>query len=466
MELNLQTLKNVYFIGIGGIGMSAIARYFNMRGIQVEGYDKTPTPLTQQLENEGIKIHFEENIDLIPQNPAPQLVIYTPAIPAQHAELQFFLKHNFLIKKRSEVLAWLTQHTHSIAIAGTHGKTTISSLVSHILHHAGTGCTAFVGGIMTNYNSNFLLSTNNLTVVEADEYDRSFLKLHPQLALVSATDPDHLDIYHTPQAMYEAYTQFVQQTLQQPNTQVIVKQNIEILKNLQNTPNLLTYALQKNEQNNDPTPPTWYAQNIHIQNHAYQFDIFTPKGVIQNCTLQLAGKHNVENAVAATAIAQSVGIENEQIRNALLTFKGIKRRFEYIINTPKRILIDDYAHHPQEISAFLGSVKEMYPNHKVTVIFQPHLYTRTRDFATQFAHSLNLAHQVIMLEIYPARELPIEGITSNIIFDNIHTAQKNLLLKKDLLQFLTLHKKEFEVICTVGAGDIDLMLPQIKEVLE
>lgn len=467
--LDLQTIKNAYFIGIGGIGMSALARYFRQKGVQVSGYDRTPTPLTGQLQREGIAIHYEENTLLIPLH--ANLVVYTPAIPRHHAELAYYIQNGYTVLKRSEVLELITRQTFTIAVAGSHGKTTVTSLIAHILTHSGYGCTAFVGGIMANYNSNFI-PNNALTtpaqaqqnspstetvVVEADEFDRSFLRLYPNIAVITAVDTDHLDIYGSQSAIEEAFADFAAQI--KPNGLVIVQENVPILPRIRQLKaiNCLTYS------NNSHAKTDFYAQNIRLEGNAHIFDITAKETSLHNIRLYMDGLHNIENAVAAAAVALQLGIEPQAVANALNNFKGIKRRFEYIIKNENIVFIDDYAHHPQEINALLTATRKLYPNKKITAIFQPHLYTRTRDLATQFAQSLDLADEIFLLDIYPAREEPIQGVSSDLIFNQMQCKNKKQFHYKDLLEGLK--KQRFEVVLSIGAGNIDALVDPIKNIL-
>ena len=450
--MNLEKIKKAYFIGIGGIGMSAIARYFKQKNIEVSGYDKTPTVLTHQLEKEGVKIHFEENIEMIPKD--ADVVIYTPAIPGEHIELKFFKENNYLIKKRSDILQEITKDFFTIAIAGTHGKTTVSSMISHILKHSGYDCTAFLGGIALNFNSNFVNGKNETMVVEADEYDRSFLKLNPNIGVITATDADHLDIYGTEEKMQGAYIEFAGKI--KSNGLLVTKFNLPILKEVNNE-NIITYSFQDSRAN-------YFAKNIKKENGGYIFDVIHTEQGVQNVRLNIGGLHNVENTVVAIAIAQALKIDNDKIKKAIFEFKGVQRRFEYKIKTKDFIFIDDYAHHPQEIKALISSVKELYPEKKITAIFQPHLFSRTRDLADGFVESLNLADEVILLDIYPARELLIEGVSSKMLYDKLSVKEKLLCSKNDLLDVLK--NKKTGVLLTIGAGDIDQLIEPIRKIYE
>lgn len=447
----MKKIKSAYFIGIGGIGMSALARYFHQQGVQVSGYDKTATALTQQLQQEGIAIHFKENVETIPKE--VDVVVYTPAIPADHLELQYYLNNNYTVKKRAEVLGWLSQDVFTIAVAGSHGKTTVSSMIAHILHQSGYGCTAFIGGIMTNYNTNFISGRPDVMVVEADEYDRSFLHLHPNITIITAVDDDHLDIYETKEALDKTFVQFAHQLKE--GGQLIAKHGVSILPELSDLA-LTTYDLTNQQAD-------IYGIISIVSPQQTTFVQYTKGKEAFNFCLRIAGLHNVENALAAIAVAQHLGIEHQAIVRALSSFAGIKRRFEYIIQTSELSYIDDYAHHPEEIKSLIFSVRKLYKNKKISVIFQPHLYSRTRDLAAEFAQSLDLADEIVLLDIYPARELPIKGVTSQIILDKMEQKQKYLCNQQDILSFLA--DRKLEVLLTVGAGDIDQWIVPIKELL-
>ncbi len=448
--MNLEKIHSIYFIGIGGIGMSALARYFHVNGRTVSGYDKTATQLTDELIGEGMQIHFEESVDLIPKD--VDLVVYTPAIPDEHSEMQYYQAQHFHIVKRSDLLEALTKNLFTIAVAGTHGKTTTSSMIAHILKQSGIDCTAFLGGITANYHTNFLAGKSNICVVEADEYDRSFLKLHPDVAVITSCDPDHLDIYGTEEEVVNSYGEFA--NLIKRDGQLITKQNLLFLPYVSQLQPLY-YSVAGADD--------FFATNIQLINGTYSFDFNTSTSVVQNIHLSIAGFHNLENAIAASAVAHQLEIDGAKIREALSTFKGVKRRFEFIFRNDQYVFIDDYAHHPKEISAFLKSVREIFPSKKITCIFQPHLYTRTRDFADEFSASLSIADEVILLPIYPARELPIEGVSSNMLLDKISSSQKSVVEKSELIN--ALEKNKNEVVLTVGAGDIDQLIEAVKEFL-
>ncbi|MGB1205813.1 MAG: UDP-N-acetylmuramate--L-alanine ligase [Chitinophagales bacterium] len=454
--MKLKNIKKAYFIGIGGIGMSAVARYFNHLGIEVLGYDKTATVLTKQLEKEGMKIRFKEDVESLPKD--VDIVVYTPAIPNNHSELSYYQRHGFFVKKRSETLELITENAFTIAIAGSHGKTSVTSMLTHILKHSGYDCTAFVGGIMLNYNSNFVIGKNDVIVVEADEYDRSFLRLQPNIAVITAVDTDHLDIYGTRENIEAAFLQFTKQ-IKEHGT-LIVQKEVSIIEKLQlqDTNNqLFTYSI-KNKQADSATKAL-----IIDENGSYQFLWQKNNKQLAKVHLHIGGWHNVENALAAMTVAKQLGIEAEKISKAMADFKGIYRRFEYLIRTPNLVMIDDYAHHPEEIKALLHSVRSLYADKQITVIFQPHLYSRTKDLAVEFAESLSLADRLILLNIYPARELPIEGVSSHLIFEKATAKQKMLCHYDDLLKLL--ETQQNEVLLTVGAGNIDKLVQPIKKML-
>lgn len=453
--------KLYYFLGIGGIGMSALARYFNHYGKTVYGYDKTATSLTLELEKEKIPCHYSEDVELLKKilsnyKPEEVLVVYTPAVPKNHDEYVYLTSNNYTIKKRSEVLGEITKQFKTIAIAGTHGKTTTTTLVTHLLKTAGINCYAFMGGISKNYGTNLLLGNPNdkdaYLVVEADEYDRSFLTLFPQIAVITSVDADHLDIYGNKDAMHESYVLFSKQVKKEGV--LIVKKNVD--NELKLTDKRLIYSLNLN---------TGYcAESVHVENGEFHYDIKSEVESINGVTIGLPGLHNVENSIAAVAVAQQLGVKAEKIKEALRSFQGVKRRFDYRVKTSKLIYVDDYAHHPEELKAAIGAAKQLYPDKKVTGIFQPHLFTRTRDFADGFAESLDLLDECILLEIYPARELPIEGVTSQMLLDKMKSKQKQVVKKENLMAFL--QDKPLEVLMTMGAGDIDKFVQPIEELLK
>lgn len=461
------TISRIYFIGIGGIGMSALAKYYLSKNASVSGYDKTVTPLTRQMENDGINIHYEDSIDLLDKN--AQLVVYTPAVPKDHKELNYYLHNNYEVIKRSALLGEITKPTFNICIAGTHGKTTISTMVAHILRHSGFGCNAFLGGISVNYNTNFWSSDNNVSVAEADEYDRSFLQLSPDVALISAMDADHLDIYGTKENMEHSFVEFSERL--RPGGLLLTNYNLPVKEF--SAANHLRYSLRNHQAD-------VFANNIKLLSGAYQFDVVTKSWQLNNIQLNMGGLHNIENAVAAITIAYHLNIDPEKIKNAVNDFKGVKRRFEYIIPPATEslnqennvIFIDDYAHHPQELNALISGAKSLFPGKKCTVIFQPHLFSRTKDFADDFAESLDQADEILLLPIYPARELPMEGVTSNLILDKMKNKNVIVISKEELLQYINngyLKTIQVEargnILITAGAGDIDQLVQPIKEIL-
>lgn len=460
------TISRVYFIGVGGIGMSALARYYLSKKVIVSGYDKTPTPLSKQLESEGIAIHYEDNIELLDKD--AELIVYTPAIPNDHKEFNYYKENNYEIAKRSDVLQQITKSSFNICIAGTHGKTTTSTMVAHILRHSGFGCNAFLGGISVNYDTNFWSSDNNVSVVEADEYDRSFLKLSPDIALISAMDADHLDIYGTLKNMQDAFVEFGNRL--KPDRLLLTKYGLADKDFTAH--NHIRYSLQ-----NDMADV--YASNITMRDGGYEFDVIAKDWELRKVKLNMGGMHNVENAIAAIFIAACLKIKPFKIINAIGTFKGVKRRFEYVINPLEAmnnkynvIFIDDYAHHPAELDALIRSAKSLFSFKKCTVIFQPHLYSRTRDFAKEFAQSLDRADEVLLLPVYPARELPIEGVTSDLILKKMENKNASVVSKEGLLEYIggnylqTVEKSSFgQLLITAGAGDIDKMVQPIKKIL-
>jgi len=453
--VNLNVFNRVYLIGIGGIGMSALARYFKAIGKDVAGYDRTRTDLTGELMNSGIKIHFEDNIKLIPQDymkESDTLIITTPAIPNDHNELTLFRENNFKLFKRSEILGYITENNNNISVAGTHGKTTVSTMIAYLLNQSDVGCSAFLGGISKNFHSNLVFSeSSNYIVTEADEFDRSFLRFNPYLTVITAVDADHLDIYGTKDELVKAFNQFVNQT--RKGGKILVKSGLNL--NLKSGYEYYTYTLTSNAD--------FYAENISLNKGTYSFDVVTPTLKIKDLQLNHPGIINVENAVAATAVSYLLGVNQESIRNALKTFNGIERRFDYRVNTKDMVYIDDYAHHPRELYAVIDSVRKLYPERKITGIFQPHLYSRTRDFADEFAESLNRLDELILLDIYPARELPVKGVTSKIIYDKVTIKHKVLCSKNNLLSILK--DKKVDVLLTLGAGDIDQFVEPVRTFL-
>ena len=443
---------NIYFIGIGGIGMSAIARYYHQKGLKVTGYDKTPSELTQALEEEGIEVHYEDNIEFIPKNIEETLVVYTPAIPKDMGELVYVQEHGYRVIKRSRTLGEIAQGQRCLAVAGTHGKTTTSTLLAHIFQDSGEGCSAFLGGISKNHNTNLLVSANNTIVAEADEFDRSFLQLFPEIAVITSMDADHLDIYSDISNMHEAFKAFAGQV----SGTVITKLGLPI-SNEDTQARILRYSYDNAEAD-------FYADSIKVDECGYfTFDMHWPGGVIKDCTVGIPGWINVENAIAASAISLTYGIEAEKVREALGRFQGVKRRFDIHLNTPECSYIDDYAHHPKEIAAAVSSMREMFPGRKLTAVFQPHLYTRTRDFADEFAEALSQVDKLILLDIYPAREEPIPGVTSEIIFSHVTAAEKVMMKKEELMDYL--QNEKIDTLITFGAGNIDRYIKPITEML-
>jgi UDP-N-acetylmuramate--alanine ligase len=460
--MKLDDVKYAYFLGIGGIGMSAIARWFAHNGVQVSGYDRTSTPLTRQLEDEGIAVHYQDLIELIaPEvitHKAQSLIIYTPAIPTKHQQWNWLIEQGYVIKKRSEVLGMITQGMFTVAIAGTHGKTTTTSMVAHILKHSNRDCTAFMGGISANYNTNLLINTGDrstaIAVVEADEYDRSFLRLHPNISVITSTDPDHLDIYGDHQHMKEGFRQFAG-LLASEGVLFAQERTVGELSSDDLSAKLVSYGINEGQH---------AAVNLRVEGSSFMFDAQLRSTTIYNINLQVPGYHNVENAMAAISVADHLGVTAEQIQSAIASYKGVKRRFEYLVKTDQLVYIDDYAHHPEEISALLRSVRALYPGKKITAVFQPHLFSRTRDFAAGFSQSLSLADEVLLLQIYPARELPMEGVNSAMLLEHITAPSKCLLEDDELLGFLANH--QVEVLVTVGAGDIDRFVQPIADLME
>lgn len=450
--MNTETLKNVYFLGIGGIGMSALARYFHLAGVKVSGYDKTSTVLTKQLESEGIQVHYEDRPDLIPEQ--TDLIVYTPAIPKDLREYMVAVSGKYNVKKRAEVLGGLSENKKTIAVAGTHGKTTVSSMISHILYHSTTGCSALLGGIAKNYNSNLLVNPESgIMVTEADEFDRSFLKLTPWLAVITSADADHLDIYTDHQDLKNAFSRFTEKIL--PGGVLVVKKGVGIDIKTADEVEVYTYDLERECD--------FYARNLQITDHKYQFDLVVPEGIIRGLQPGLPGMFNVENSIAAAAAAWLTGATSEEIRQGIKTFSGVKRRFDIRINQPGLLFIDDYAHHPEELKACINSVRSLYPGRHITGIFQPHLYTRTRDFAEEFSKSLSLLDRVMLLDIYPARETPIEGISSAMLLNDITSPEKHLFIRDEIFNLLPSLKTD--ILLTLGAGDIDQMVEPIEKIL-
>jgi len=447
--MDIKQIENVYFIGIGGIGMSALARYFRFIGKNVAGYDKTPTHLTDELKHDGIHIHFDDVVELIDLkflNKENTLVVVTPAVPKDHLQWNYFVQNGFTVKKRAEVLGIITKDTYCFAVAGTHGKTTTSSILGHVLYECGVDVTAFLGGIVENYNSNLIGSGKTVTVVEADEFDRSFLHLHPDMACITSMDADHLDIYGDTASIEASFQEFASK--------------VEDKNNLFYTGSLPLEGIRVGIEDGS----AFTAKNIKVQEGWYVFDVETPRETITGLRFGLPGRHNLTNALLAFAMAYTYGVAASEIGKALETFKGVRRRFSYQVRKPEVVYIDDYAHHPTEIDAVYQAVSELYPGKKVLAIFQPHLFSRTRDFIDGFAKSLSAFENIVLLDIYPARELPMEGVTSQWLLDKIENENKLLVSKNDLLQLVK--RTDAEVIVTIGAGDIGEMVPDIKKIID
>ena len=456
--MELKDIKSVYFVGAGGIGMSAIARYFLHKGLVVAGYDKTPSELTHQLEKEGMMIHYEENVNLIPEacrQPLTTLVVYTPAIPSTHAELKYFHDNNFVIEKRAQVLGTLTRTHKGLCFAGTHGKTTTSTMCAHIMHQSHLDCNAFLGGISKNYGTNYILSTHSdYVVIEADEFDRSFHWLRPWMSVITSTDPDHLDIYGTKEAYLESFRHYTE--LIQPGGALIIHKDLEMKQHVQEGVKVYNYSREKGD---------FYAENIQIKNGTITFDFISPIEIVKNVELGQPIPINIENGVAAMAMAQLNGCTAEELREGMRTYGGVDRRFDFKIKNDRHVFLSDYGHHPKEILQSAKSLKELYSDRKITAIFQPHLYTRTRDFYKDFADALSHFDEVILTEIYPAREQPIEGVTSKLIYDNLRpNIEKKMIQKDDVLNFVKAH--DFDVLVVLGAGNLDNYVPEIAEIIK
>lgn len=456
--MELKDIKSVYFIGAGGIGMSAIERYFTHRGAVVAGYDRTPSNLTRQLEKEGILIHYDENVEEIPhacKDKASCLVIYTPAIPSTHKELTWFRDNGFEVLKRAQVLGMLTRTHKGLCVAGTHGKTTTSTMCAHIMHQSHVECNAFLGGIAKNYGTNYILSdTSDNVVIEADEFDRSFHWLRPWMTVITSTDPDHLDIYGTKEAYLESFRHYTE--LIQPGGALIIHTDLEMKANVQDGVQTYTYSRDKGD---------FHAENILIENGDITFDFISPKGNITGVKLGQPVPINIENGVAAMALAQLNGCTDEEIKYGMKTYHGVERRFDFKIRDNRHVLLSDYGHHPKEILQCAKSLREIYPTRKITAIFQPHLYTRTRDFYKDFADALSLFDEVILTEIYPAREQPIPGVTSELIYDNLKPGvEKSIINKADALNLVK--SRNFDVLVTLGAGDLDNMVPEMEKIIK
>ena len=454
--MELKDIKSVYFIGAGGIGMSALVRYFIHCGVVVGGYDKTPSTLTRQLEKEGALIHYEENVDDIPhacRRADSCLVVYTPAIPADHQEMEYFRENGFEIQKRAQVLGTLTRQHKGLCVAGTHGKTTTSTMCAHIMHQSHLDCNAFLGGISKNYGTNYILSNSDYVVIEADEFDRSFHWLSPYMTVITSTDPDHLDIYGTKEAYLESFRHYTE--LIQPKGALIIHRDLEIQESLPDGVHRYDYALNEGD---------FHAENIRIANGEITFDFVSPIESVKNIQLGQPVPINIENGVAAMAMAQLAGCTPEELRIGMKTYGGVDRRFDFKIKNDRHVFLSDYAHHPKEIYQSARSIRELYKDRKITAIFQPHLYTRTRDFYKDFAEALSLLDEVILTEIYPARELPIEGVTSQLIYENLRPGiEKQIIRKDDVLSFVK--SRDFDVLIVLGAGDLDNMVPEITRIL-
>lgn len=456
--MELKDIKSVYFVGAGGIGMSAIARYFLHKGLVVAGYDKTPSELTHQLEKEGMMIHYEENVNLIPEacrQPLTTLVVYTPAIPSTHAELKYFHDNNFVIEKRAQVLGTLTRTHKGLCFAGTHGKTTTSTMCAHIMHQSHLDCNAFLGGISKNYGTNYILSTHSdYVVIEADEFDRSFHWLRPWMSVITSTDPDHLDIYGTKEAYLESFRHYTE--LIQPGGALIIHKDLEMKQHVQEGVKVYNYSREEGD---------FHAENIQIKNGTITFDFISPVEIVKNVELGQPIPINIENGVAAMAMAQLNGCTTEELREGMRTYGGVDRRFDFKIKNDRHVFLSDYGHHPKEILQSAKSLKELYSDRKITAIFQPHLYTRTRDFYKDFADALSHFDEVILTEIYPAREQPIEGVTSKLIYDNLRpNIEKKMIQKDDVLNFVKAH--DFDVLVVLGAGNLDNYVPEIAEIIK
>lgn len=456
--MELKDIKSVYFVGAGGIGMSAIARYFLHKGLVVAGYDKTPSELTHQLEKEGMMIHYEENVNLIPEacrQPLTTLVVYTPAIPSTHAELKYFHDNNFVIEKRAQVLGTLTRTHKGLCFAGTHGKTTTSTMCAHIMHQSHLDCNAFLGGISKNYGTNYILSTHSdYVVIEADEFDRSFHWLRPWMSVITSTDPDHLDIYGTKEAYLESFRHYTE--LIQPGGALIIHKDLEMKQHVQEGVKVYNYSREEGD---------FHAENIQIKNGTITFDFISPVEIVKNVELGQPIPINIENGVAAMAMAQLNGCTAEELREGMRTYGGVDRRFDFKIKNDRHVFLSDYGHHPKEILQSAKSLKELYSDRKITAIFQPHLYTRTRDFYKDFADALSHFDEVILTEIYPAREQPIEGVTSKLIYDNLRpNIEKKMIQKDDVLNFVKAH--DFDVLVVLGAGNLDNYVPEIAEIIK
>ena len=457
--MKIDTIKSVYFIGAGGIGMSALVRYFLSLGKEVAGYDRTPSELTERLNVEGAAIHYEDDCTLIPENCKDKehtLVVYTPAVPEEHSELTWFRNQGFEIQKRAQLLGTITRSRRGLCVAGTHGKTTTSSMAAHLVHSSHVGATAFLGGISQNYGTNLLLSDkSDYVVIEADEFDRSFHHLEPYMSVITATDPDHLDIYGTPEAYWESFEKYT--SLIRPDGVLIIHEGLEITPQVQPGVRVYTYSRDTGD---------YHAQNIRIGGGEIVFDFVSPRGIVKDIQLGVPLSINIDNGIAAMAMAQLAGVTDEELREEMATFRGVERRFDFKLKTPSKVFLSDYAHHPAEIRQSALSIRELYAGHKVTVIFQPHLYSRTQDFYREFAESLSLFDEVILTDIYPAREEPIPGVTSQLIYDNLDTrVEKMMIQKAEILATVEAKKEELEVLVSLGAGDIENYATEITKIL-
>lgn len=456
--MELKDIKAVYFVGAGGIGMSAVARYFRQKGLVVAGYDKTPSDLTRHLEQEGIQLHYEENTDLIPEackNPAATLVVYTPAIPDTHKELAFFRANGFQIEKRAQVLGRLTQTHKGLCFAGTHGKTSTSTMCAHIMHQSHLDCNAFLGGISKNYGTNYILSDkSDYVVIEADEFDRSFHWLRPYMSVITSTDPDHLDIYGTKEAYLESFRHYTE--LIQTGGALVIHKDLEMRQNVQAGVKVYEYSREAGD---------FHAENIRIQNGTIVFDMVSPIENVTDIELGQPVPINIENGIAAMALAQLSGCTADELRRGMKSYEGVDRRFDFKLKNDRHVLLSDYAHHPKEILQSAKSLKEIYPNRKITVIFQPHLYSRTNDFYSDFAEALSHFDEVVLTEIYPAREEPIPGVTSALIYDNLSSnVEKQMIRKDDVLEFAK--GRDFDVLVVLGAGNLDNYVGQLTEIIK
>ncbi len=458
--MKIDTIKSVYFIGAGGIGMSALVRYFLSLGKDVAGYDRTPSELTERLNEEGAIIHYEDDCALIPEpckDKKHTLVVYTPAVPENHSELAWFRSQGFEIQKRAQLLGTITRSYRGLCVAGTHGKTTTSSMVAHLVHSSHVGATAFLGGISQNYGTNLLLSDkSDYVVIEADEFDRSFHHLEPYMSVITATDPDHLDIYGTPEAYWESFEKYT--SLIRQDGVLIIHEGLEITPRVQPGVRVFTYSRDQGD---------YHAQNVRIGGGEIVFDFVSPQGVVKDIQLGVPLSINIDNGIAAMAMAQLAGVTDEELREGMVTFRGVERRFDFKLKTPTKVFLSDYAHHPAEIRQSALSIRELYEGRKITAIFQPHLYSRTQDFYHEFAESLSLFDEVILTEIYPAREEPIPGVTSWLIYDNLDTSVAKMMIQKtEVLATIEAKKETLEVLVSLGAGDIENYATEITKILK